>query len=96
MRIKVHPGLCNGWGECHRWGREVYPLDAEGYCEMRLLEVPPEMEDQARLGAMACPEQAITVIEDDPTAARRFMPHVVAGETHVHLAGRAAAQGAPV
>ena len=54
------------------------------------------MEDQARLGAMACPEQAITVIEDDPTAARRFMPHVVAGETQVHLAGRAAAQGAPV
>ena len=69
MRIKVHPGLCNGWGECHRWGREVYPLDADGYCEMRLLEVPPEYEDAARLGAMACPEQAITVIDDDPTAA---------------------------
>ena len=72
MRIKVHPGLCNGWGECHRWGREVYPLDADGMCEMRLLEVPPEMEDHARFGAMACPEQAITVIDDDPDAPRRF------------------------
>ena len=90
MRIKVHPGLCNGWGECHRWGREVYPLDAEGYCEMRLLEVPSEMEDSARHGAAACPEQAITVIEDDPRAARRVLPGPVAGEVLVHLAGGAA------
>ena len=90
MRIKVHPGLCNGWGECHRWGREVYPLDAEGYCEMRLLEVPSEMEDSARHGAAACPEQAITVIDDDPAKANRFLPRVVTGETHVRLAGRAA------
>jgi len=90
VRIKVHPGLCNGWGECHRWGREVYPLDAEGYCEMRLLEVPPEMEDAARHGAAACPEQAITVIGDDPRAARRFLPGRVAGEVSVHLAGRTA------
>jgi hypothetical protein len=37
---------------------------------------------------MACPEQAITVIDDDPAAARRFLPHVVAGEAIVHLAGR--------
>jgi len=87
MRIKVHPGLCKGWGECHRWGREVYPLDAEGMCEMRLLEVPPDMEDDAVLGAAACPERAITVI-DDGTSTSRFMPHVVAGEAHVHLAGR--------
>lgn len=88
MRIKVHPGLCNGWGECHRWGREVYPLDEDGHCEMRLLEVPPEYEDHARLGAMACPEQAITVIDDDPEAARRFRI-VPAGEVAVRLAAGA-------
>jgi ferredoxin len=95
MRIKVHPGLCNGWGECHRWGREVYPLDDDGMCEMRLLEVPPEMEDHARFGAMACPEQAITVIDDDPDAQRRFWAHLEggAGETPVRLAGRSAVVG---
>jgi ferredoxin len=98
MRIKVHPGLCNGWGECHRWGREVYPLDADGMCEMRLLEVPPEYEDAARLGAMACPEQAITVIDDDPDAPRRFLSHLVeaTSEAHVHVAGRRSSEGAPV
>jgi ferredoxin len=91
MRIKVHPGLCNGWGECHRWGREVYPLDEDGLCELRLLEVPPEMEDDARLGAAACPEQAITVIEDDPTAGGWLRP-VLAGEAPVslRLTGRSA------
>jgi ferredoxin len=96
MKIKVHPGLCNGWGECHRWGREVYPLDADGMCEMRLLEVPPEMEDHARLGAMACPEQAITIIEDDPANANRFLPRVVTGEAPVHLAGRSAVDSSAV
>lgn len=97
MRIKVHPGLCNGWGECHRWGREVYPLDADGMCEMRLLEVPPEYESAARVGAMACPEQAITVI-DDVAAGGGFLPHLVAAattEAHVHLPGRRSSEGAP-
>ena len=97
MRIKVHPGLCNGWGECHRWGREVYPLDADGMCEMRLLEVPPEYEDAARLGAMACPEQAITVIET-PAVPRRVASRLVeaTSEAPVHLAGRRSSEGAPV
>ena len=29
VRIRAHPGLCEGWGNCHRWGPEVYPLDEE-------------------------------------------------------------------
>ena len=45
----------------------------------------------ARLGALACPEQAITVIDDDPDAPRRFL--VAPGgrgraRRHVRLAGR--------
>lgn len=69
MRIKVHPALCVGWGECHRWARHVYPLDEEGLNELRLLEVPPGYEAAARLGAGACPERAITVIEDHGSVA---------------------------
>jgi ferredoxin len=60
VRIKVHPALCVGWGACHRWAKDVFPLDDEGHCELRLLEVPPEYEEAARIGAGA----AITVIED--------------------------------
>lgn len=69
LRVKAHPGLCNGWGECHRWGPDVYPLDAEGKLDIHLLEVPPELAEQARFGAAACPEQAITLIS--PAGSRK-------------------------
>lgn len=62
MRIRVHPGLCMGWGQCWRWAGEVYQPDEEGYVDLLLLEVPPELEEAARRGADACPEQAITII----------------------------------
>lgn len=28
--VRAHPGLCEGWGNCHRFAAAVYPLDAEG------------------------------------------------------------------
>lgn len=62
VRIRVHPGLCQGWGECHRWAPDLYPLDAEGHVDVHLLEVPPEHALRAWIAARSCPEQAITVI----------------------------------
>lgn len=62
VRIRVHPGLCQGWGECHRWAPEVYPLGEDGRVDLHLAEVPPELALRAWLGARACPEQAITFI----------------------------------
>ena len=65
VRIRAHHALCAGWGNCHRFGRDVYPLDAEGQVDLHLLEVPAELAHQARMGAWACPERAITVIEGE-------------------------------
>jgi ferredoxin len=62
VRVRVHPALCNGWGQCHRWAPNVYWLDEEGYIETRLMEVPPEHALEAWHGAQSCPEGAITVI----------------------------------
>ena len=62
VRIKTHPGLCVGWGNCHRFAPDVYPLDADGKVDVHLLEVPAELAYDAWLGASACPDQAITVI----------------------------------
>lgn len=62
VRVRVHPGVCEGWGNCHRFAPSVYLLDAEGYIDIHLLEVPPELADAARLGAQVCPAHAITVI----------------------------------
>lgn len=62
VRLKVHPGLCVGWGNCQRFGPEVYTLDDEGKVDFQLLDVPAELAYEAVGGAAACPNQAITVI----------------------------------
>jgi len=69
VRIKVHPGLCEGWGNCHRFGPAVFSLDADGLVDLHVVDVPPDLAEEARFGAAACPQHAITVIElagDDP------------------------------
>ena len=62
VRVRVHPSLCEGWGNCHRFAAAVYPLDAEGFVDLHLLEVPADLASAARLGADVCPAQAITII----------------------------------
>lgn len=61
VRVKVHPGLCEGWGNCHRWAPSVYPLDDEGYVDVHLVEAPAELAEAARRGAEVCPARAISV-----------------------------------
>lgn len=63
--VRTHPGLCLGWGNCHRFAPDVYPLDADGKVDIHRLGVPAEHAFDAWLGANACPERAITVTYDD-------------------------------
>lgn len=63
LLVKVHPGLCEGWGNCHRWAPQVYTLDPEGYIDIHVLEVPPELADSAWLGAQACPAGVISIVD---------------------------------
>jgi len=63
VRVRTHPALCTGFGNCHRWAPHVYPLDADGRVDIHLLDVPAELAAEARLGAQVCPQLAITVIE---------------------------------
>lgn len=67
VRVRVHPGLCEGWGNCHRWAPELYVLDDEGLIDLHIVDVPPEMAEAAWMGAQACPAGVITVLaEIDP------------------------------
>ncbi len=67
MKIRAHPGICEGHGLCKRFAPEVYELDEEGYIALHLVEVPPELERAAELGASICPARAITIIRDEAT-----------------------------
>ena len=62
VRVRAHPGLCRGVGNCHRFAPSVYTLDAAGLIDVHLLDVPPELALDAWRGASVCPERAITVI----------------------------------
>ena len=62
VRVRTHPSLCVGLGQCHRWAPEVYPLDEDGMIAIHKVAVPPELAHKAWLGASLCSEQAITVI----------------------------------
>ncbi len=64
MKIRAHPGICEGHGLCKRFAPEVYVLDDEGYIDLHMVEVPPELERAAELGASICPARAISIIRD--------------------------------
>ncbi|HEX6417538.1 MAG TPA: ferredoxin [Acidimicrobiales bacterium] len=61
MRIEVDAGACTGHGRCYTLAPGVFEPDDDGYCATRGLDVPPALEEQARLGAGNCPERAIRV-----------------------------------
>ena len=62
VRVRTHPALCRGVGNCHRFAPAVYDLDDEGLIAFHLLDVPAALALDAWRGASVCPERAITVI----------------------------------
>jgi ferredoxin len=65
VRIRVDPELCTGHALCQLHGPDVYVLDDLGYNTTSNRAVPPELWEQARKGALACPEGAITIEEGE-------------------------------
>jgi ferredoxin len=55
-----------GHAQCEARSPELFEVADSGYNEMGEVEVPPELEEAALLGAKACPERAIEVLEHDP------------------------------
>lgn len=59
LRIKVQRDLCCGAQLCILGAPDVYRLDALGYNDSDGEAVPHGMEEDARRGALSCPEGAI-------------------------------------
>ncbi|MET0379921.1 MAG: ferredoxin [Spongiibacteraceae bacterium] len=64
MKCVVDHDKCQGHAMCCSKAPEVFQLDEQGYNTMGEFTVSPEKEMLARLGADACPENAIRIIED--------------------------------
>lgn len=63
MKVSVDRAACTGHAQCYAVAPDVYDIDDEGFCLLPDEDVRPGLEEQARRGADACPECAITIIE---------------------------------
>jgi ferredoxin len=60
MKVHVDSDSCVGHGQCAANGPTVYILDELGYALSPAGHIPDELQEQARTGAAACPERAIS------------------------------------
>lgn len=61
MKINIDTTRCSGHARCAATAPDVFELDDAGYALPFDGEVPADLREQARDGADACPEHAITV-----------------------------------
>lgn len=64
MKVVVDKAKCSGHARCAAVAGEFYKLDEDGYLAITEQEVSPALEPAARRGARACPERAITVVDN--------------------------------
>jgi ferredoxin len=64
FRIEIDMDKCVGHGRCYSLSPEVYDSDDEGFSALTDGDTPatPELRDKARLGAVTCPEGAISLV----------------------------------
>ncbi len=62
MRARVDEALCIGSSACQDICPDVFQV-VGGISEVRVDPVPPELEEQVRQAAAACPMDAISVDE---------------------------------
>lgn len=63
MKVRIDKNLCSGHAQCAANAPDVFDLDDLGYALALDGEVPAGKEEEARAGAAACPERAITIEE---------------------------------
>lgn len=65
MRVSVDPDLCQGHNRCYALAPELFEIDDFGQSTAIVDNVPPELQDKARLAVANCPEFAISIEEDE-------------------------------
>jgi ferredoxin len=61
MKVTIDADTCQGHARCWEICPEVFALNDEGHGEVRVDEVPPELEPKVTEAVANCPERAITV-----------------------------------
>src|SRR3954463_11251958 len=78
MRVHVDAEKCQGHNRCYAIAPELFDVDDLGQAhELNDGNVPPDLEDKARMAVANCPEYAIETTErvDDQTPAGEGLRH---------------------
>ena len=67
MKVSVDPDLCAAHGACMVTSPAVFRIGDDGWAEVLVDEVPPELEEQVERAVLQCPAHAIS-ISGDPAA----------------------------
>ncbi len=63
--VRVDPDACQGHGLCYVTSDKLFMIDdGDGKARVLLDPLPEDLEDDALDAVDACPEQAITIVED--------------------------------
>lgn len=63
MKVCIDQQLCNGCGPCVDICPGVFELNEEGIAEVKVNEVPTELQETCREAADSCPVEAIAIEE---------------------------------
>ncbi len=63
LKVVANRSACCGYGVCAEICPEIYLLDENGIVVLATDTVPAGLEEKAREGAAACPQNALEVIE---------------------------------
>jgi ferredoxin len=68
LRVRVDGSKCQGHNRCYAIAPELFDLDEFGNAhEKNDGVVPAELEEEARLSVLNCPERAIVMTEEGAT-----------------------------
>lgn len=64
MRIHLEQGKCSGHARCFAVDPDLFPIDDSGYSTITDHDVAPGDEATVREGVAACPELALSLLEE--------------------------------
>lgn len=61
MKIRLDADACTGHGRCYALAQKVFDADDQGHCVIKLDDVAPDLQADARVAVANCPESALSI-----------------------------------
>jgi ferredoxin len=65
VKVRINEAACTGHGRCYALAPEVFQPDDQGLSVALFTEIPDELREQVRLAVSNCPEEALSIEEEN-------------------------------